>query len=72
MSPMSALSLLTAHGTRPRPRVPIHSDPPTARALYATINIGREVQPDHYRTVATAIRFAETMRARARNMRSER
>ena len=46
--------------------VPIHSDPPTARALYAAIDLGREIWPEHYRAVAAAIRFAEKMRARAR------
>ncbi len=46
--------------------VPIHSDPPTARALYATVDIGDEIPPDHYKAVAAAIRFAEKMRNRAR------
>lgn len=46
--------------------VPIHSDPPTARALYATVKLGQEIAPDHYAPVAAAIRFAEAMRARAR------
>ena len=46
--------------------VPLHSDPPTARALHATIRIGQEVQPEHYGPVAAAIRFAERMRQRAR------
>jgi flagellar biosynthetic protein FlhB len=46
--------------------VPIHSDPPTARALYATTDIGREIDPDHYEPVAAAIRFAEAMRQKAR------
>ena len=46
--------------------VPIHSDPPTARALFATVEIGQEVQQEHYRAVATAIRFAEDMRKKAR------
>ena len=49
--------------------VPIHRDPPTARALYATVEIGAEIRPDHYRAVAAAIRFAERMRARARGRR---
>ncbi|MCK0139588.1 flagellar type III secretion system protein FlhB [Aliiroseovarius sp. F47248L] len=48
--------------------VPIHSDPPTARVLYATVNIGDEIPPDHYQAVAAAIRFAEKMRSRARGM----
>ncbi len=46
--------------------VPIHSDPPTARALYATIEIGNEIHPDHYKPVAAAIRFAEKMRQKAK------
>jgi len=45
--------------------VPIRHDPPTARALYATTRIGDQIDPDHYRAVAAAIRFAETMRRRA-------
>ena len=46
--------------------VPVRHDPPTARALFATTAIGQEISPDHYRAVAAAIRFAETMRRRAR------
>ncbi|MBI1417343.1 MAG: flagellar type III secretion system protein FlhB [Limimaricola sp.] len=45
--------------------IPIHADPPTARALHASLEIGDEVQSQHYRAVAAAIRFAEAMRARA-------
>lgn len=45
--------------------VPIHRDPPTARALHASVEIGDEIHPDHYKAVAAAIRFAETMRVRA-------
>ncbi|HRO10633.1 flagellar biosynthesis protein FlhB [Amaricoccus sp.] len=46
--------------------IPLHSDPPTARALFATVEIGREIAPEHYRAVAAAIRFAERMRRAAR------
>jgi flagellar biosynthesis protein FlhB len=46
--------------------VPLHRDPPTARALHASVEIGREIHPDHYRAVAAAVRFAEKMRSRAR------
>ncbi|MGF1659014.1 MAG: flagellar type III secretion system protein FlhB [Rubrimonas sp.] len=46
--------------------VPIHRDPPTARTLHATVDLGKEVHPDHYRAVAAAIRFAEDIRRRAR------
>ena len=45
--------------------VPIRSDPPTARALYATVKIGQEIPPDTYRAVAAAIRFAENIRKKA-------
>lgn len=48
--------------------VPVRRDPPTARALHATLNIGDEVQPEMYRPVAAAIRFAEAVRKRSRPM----
>ena len=50
----------TEHG------VPVHSDPPTARALHATVEIDQEIRPDHYQAVAVAIRFAERVRKAAR------
>lgn len=46
--------------------VPIHLDPPTARALHATTDVGQEISPDHYAPVAAAIRFAEAMRHKVR------
>ena len=46
--------------------VPIHRDPPTARALHATTEIGKQIAPEYYRAVAAAIRFAEKMRLAAR------
>lgn len=46
--------------------VPIRSDPPAARAIYASVDIGREIRPEHYAPVAAAIRFAEAMRKKAR------
>lgn len=49
-----------AHG------VPIHHDPPTARALFATVEIGDPIAPEHYRPVAAALRFAQAMRRKAR------
>ncbi|GAB4294121.1 MAG: flagellar type III secretion system protein FlhB [Roseovarius sp.] len=49
--------------------VPVRHDPPTARALYATTEIGEEIEPAHYRAVAAAIRFAERMRHKARALR---
>jgi flagellar biosynthesis protein FlhB len=46
--------------------VPLHSDPPTARAIHATVKIGMPIAAEHFKAVAAAIRFAEAMRARAR------
>ena len=48
--------------------VPIHHDPPTARSLHATTNIGQQIEPDFYGAVAAAIQFAEAMRQRAKAM----
>lgn len=46
--------------------VPIRRDPPTARAIYASVEIGQEVARPEWRAVAAAIRFAERLRARAK------
>lgn len=46
--------------------VPIHRDPPTARAIHATVEIGEEIRPEHYQAIAAAIRFAEEMRRKMR------
>ncbi|PIE08348.1 MAG: flagellar biosynthesis protein FlhB [Rhodobacterales bacterium] len=46
--------------------VPIHRDPPAARAIHATVGIGEEIRPEHYQAIAAAIRFAEKMRGRMR------
>ncbi len=45
--------------------VPIHSDPPTTRAMHATVEIGEEIRAEHFGPVAVAIRFAEEMRRKA-------
>ncbi|MBM7066214.1 flagellar biosynthesis protein FlhB [Actibacterium sp. 188UL27-1] len=45
--------------------IPIHSDPPTARALHASVSIGAEIEEQYYQPVAVAIRFAEDMQAQA-------
>ena len=49
--------------------IPVRGDPPTARAIHATVAVGEEIHPDHYRAVAAAIRFAEAIRRRARGRR---
>ncbi|MBK0398105.1 flagellar biosynthesis protein FlhB [Limibaculum sp. M0105] len=46
--------------------VPIHPDPPTARALHAAVAVGEEIRPEHFRAVAAAIVFADEMRRRRR------
>lgn len=46
--------------------VPIHPDPPTARALHASVEIGDQIRHEDYAPVAAAIRFAEDIRRRAK------
>ena len=46
--------------------IPIHRDPSTARAIYATVEVGQPIRHEHFKAVAAAIRFAEAMRKRAR------
>ena len=46
--------------------VPVHSDPPTARAVFATVEIGQQILPEQYRAVAAAVRFAEALRKRSK------
>lgn len=45
--------------------IPIHSDPPTARSLHASVEVGAEIAPDDYAAVAAAIRFAEAIQQKA-------
>ncbi|MCF3972678.1 flagellar type III secretion system protein FlhB [Paracoccus salsus] len=47
-------------------KVPIWSDPPCARAIHASVDIGQEIRRDQFAAVAAAIRFAEKMREKAR------
>ncbi|MDA0367952.1 MAG: EscU/YscU/HrcU family type III secretion system export apparatus switch protein [Proteobacteria bacterium] len=37
--------------------IPIVENPPLARAIYATVEIGQEVQADHYKAVAEVIGY---------------
>lgn len=46
--------------------IPIRHDPPTARALHASVRIGEPIRPEQFRAVAAAIRFAESMRRKAK------
>ncbi|MFC3628544.1 flagellar type III secretion system protein FlhB [Paracoccus angustae] len=47
-------------------RVPIFPDPPSARAIHATVEIGQEIRREQFAAVAAAIRFAEKMREKAK------
>lgn len=47
--------------------VPVHVDPPTARAVHATVEIGQAIPQEHYKAVAAAIVFADRMRGRVRD-----
>ncbi|MEM9988365.1 MAG: flagellar type III secretion system protein FlhB [Pseudomonadota bacterium] len=42
--------------------VPIYRDVPTARSLYATVEVGDEINREHYEAVAAAIRFADGLK----------
>lgn len=46
--------------------VPLFRDPPTARALYAAVEIGEEIPVEHYQAIAAAIRFSDEIREKAR------
>lgn len=46
--------------------VPVFRDPPTARLLHATVDLGAPIEEAQFRAVAAAIRFADLMRDRAR------
>ena len=43
--------------------VPLREDPPCARALHASLNVGDPIEPLHFAAVAAAIRFADNARA---------
>lgn len=46
--------------------VPIVENPPLARALYATVEIDREVPPDHYKAVAEVISYVMRLKGKYR------
>lgn len=46
--------------------IPLRRDPPTARAIFETVELGAEIRPEHYAAIAAAIRFADAMRRKAR------
>lgn len=46
--------------------VPIRRDAPTARAIYASVDVGQEIRREHFAAIAAAIHFAEIVRKKAR------
>lgn len=46
--------------------VPLFSDPPTARALHADVEIGQEIAFEHFQAAAAAIRFADQIRHKSK------
>ncbi|CTQ33240.1 EscU/YscU/HrcU family type III secretion system export apparatus switch protein [Jannaschia rubra] len=46
--------------------VPIFSDPPTARALHAAVDVGSPIDREHFAAVAVAIRFARALSGEGR------
>lgn len=50
--------------------VPVRRDAPGARAIFASVEIGEQIHPEHFAAVAAAIHFADTIRAKARSQES--
>ena len=46
--------------------VPIKRDPPTARSIFALVDIGKEIKKEHYAAVAAAIHYADEIRKKWR------
>jgi len=42
--------------------VPIKRDPPTARSIYALVEVGQEIKREHFAAVAAAIHYADQIR----------
>jgi len=52
-------------------QVPVFRDPPLARLLHASMEVGDEVEEEHYKAVAVAIRFALKLDRQRRAERAE-
>lgn len=46
--------------------VPIRRDPPTARSIHATVEVGEEIRREHYAAVAAAIHYADEIARKAK------
>lgn len=47
--------------------VPIRRDPPTARSIFALVEIGEEIRKEHYAAVAAAIHYADEIQRKAKS-----
>ncbi|WP_323763762.1 flagellar type III secretion system protein FlhB [Marinovum sp.] len=47
--------------------IAVYSDPPTARALHASIRLDEQILPEHYAAVAVAIRYADALSRKSRS-----
>lgn len=45
--------------------VPIYSDPPATRSIYAMVEIDEEILPEHFAAVAAAIQFVDRIKGRS-------
>lgn len=44
--------------------IPIYSDPPCARSIYAGVEVGEVIKPEHYAAVAASIHFADSLKSK--------
>jgi flagellar biosynthetic protein FlhB len=44
-------------------KVPVVENPPLARALHATVDLDREIPPEHYKAVAEVIGYVMRLRS---------
>ncbi len=42
--------------------IAIYSDPPSARAIHASVELGESIRPEHYAAVAASIHFADSLK----------
>ena len=47
--------------------VPLRHDPPTARAVWSSVEVGEEIKREHYSAIAAAFYFADKMRSKSKN-----
>lgn len=47
--------------------IPIFSDPSSARAMHAAVEVGHEIEFEHYEAVAAAIRYADVLRRKSKS-----